>query len=64
MAYYKATIEVLVDVNDETEAADAISEAMRPLLREFTPISSVIDWKYANTNLVPSPDSGEGFEYA
>lgn len=35
MAYYKATIEILVDVGCEAEACDCISETMRPLLREF-----------------------------
>jgi len=62
MTYYKATIEILVDVEDEASACDCIAEAMRPLLREFTPSSSVIDWRYLAD--APQPHDGEGFEYA
>lgn len=64
MAYFKATIEVLVDVEHEADACDCMAEAMRPLLQEFTPTSSVIDWRYAEGHSVPEPDSGHGFEYA
>lgn len=64
MGYYKATIEILIWVDDEGEACDCISETMRPLLREFAgPESSVIDWRYAE-NGGPEPDSGVGFEYS
>ena len=65
MAYYKATIEILVNVADETHACDCISEALRPLLREFAgPDSSVIDWRYAGAEGYPDEHNGDGFEYA
>lgn len=64
MRYYKATIEVLVLVNDESEACDAISEAIRPMLREFDPNSSWIDWRYCDAASYPVPHDGAGFEYA
>lgn len=64
MAYHIATIEILVNTDDEADAADCIAEAMRPILREFAPESSVIDWRYANTASEPQPHSGTGFEYA
>lgn len=63
--YLKATIEVLLDVTDETEGSDAMSETMRPLLREFAgPESCVIDWRYHSSNVLPNWDTGEGFDYA
>lgn len=64
MAYYKATIEILVDVGCEAEACDCISETMRPLLREFESNSSVIDWRYVDPARDPEPHDGSGFEYA
>lgn len=60
---YEATIQILVDVNDETEACDCIAETMRPLLRKFSPRSGVIDWRYTADG-APTPDDGRGFEYA
>lgn len=63
--YFKATIDVLIEADNEAEASDAISEALRPMLKEFEPSSSWIDWRYADSTLAhPLPDSGEGFEYA
>ncbi len=64
MAYYKATIDVLVDVADEAEACDCIAEALRPLLLRFMPGSSVIDWRYSDAASMPEPDTGADFEYA
>jgi hypothetical protein len=68
MAYYKATIELLLDVDGEGEACDAIAETLRPLLKEFAgPDSCFVDWKYSSDNgwfSHPKPHSGEGFEYA
>lgn len=64
MAYYKATIEVLLDVDDVNEACDAMAECIRPLLKEFGAENSHwIDWRYHPSHSVPVPDSGEGFEY-
>lgn len=60
---YKATVQILVDVKDDTEACDCIAEMMRPLLREFSPGSDVIDWCYDSAG-APIPDDGRGFEYA
>jgi hypothetical protein len=62
--YYKATIEILVDVETEAEACDCLSETLRPLLREFEPQSSVIDWRYHGSHSIPVPDTGKDFEYA
>lgn len=68
MPYYKATIEVLVEVNSEAEACDAIAEAIRPILKMFSPPeaapSAWVDWRYANGHAIPEPHNGEGFEYA
>lgn len=64
MAYHIATIEILVDTSDEADAADCIAEAMRPMLREFAPGSSVIDWRYADAASDPQSHDGTGFEYA
>lgn len=71
MAYYIATIQVLVDVESSPEASDAIAETIRPLLRAFEPASNWIDWRYAAYGedhklgmLIPEPHSGVGFEYA
>lgn len=64
LTYYKVTIEVLVEVDSETEACDAISETMRPLLREFAGSDScIIDWRHLNCDS-PIPHDGSGFEYA
>lgn len=64
MPYFKATIEVLVDVEDENAACDCISETMRPLLHNFCPGSAMIDWRYADSSILPTPDDGGSFEYA
>jgi len=48
MAYFKATIEVLMDVGCKAEACDCIAETMREHLRQYTPESSIIDWRYAD----------------
>lgn len=45
MALFKATIEVLVEAKDEGEAADAVSEALRPLIKDY-PDSGWKDWQY------------------
>jgi len=60
---YKATIQILVDVNDEPEACDCIAETMRPLLREFSRDSAIVDWRY-DSDGEPIPDDGRGFEHA
>lgn len=59
---FKATIHLFVDVEDEPEACDCISEALRPLLRRFEPESSVVDWSYAHggkTYTYPVPATQE-----
>lgn len=61
LRYYKSTIEVLVIASDESEAHDAMNEALREILREFKPESSWIDWRYVSC---PQQDDGAGFEYA
>lgn len=62
--YFVAKIEILIAANDQNEACDAISETMRPLLRTFNSESCIIDWRYSGNASVPTPHSGEGFEYA
>lgn len=53
---YKATIEVLLDVANEAEAADCMAEALRPLLREFNEGSCIVDWRYdPRTGHNPAP---------
>ena len=64
MAYFKATIEVLVDVASEAEACDAISEAIRPMLQEFGADSAWVDWRYCDAASYPTPSNGAGFEYS
>lgn len=63
---FKATIDVLIEADSEPEACDAISEALRPMLRVFceTP-TAWIDWQYAAVpDSHPTPHDGAGFEYA
>ncbi len=63
--YYLATIDVLMAVDSDDEACDAISETMRPLLRQFAGSEScIIDWRYAEGCIFPEPHDGSGFEYA
>jgi hypothetical protein len=66
MAYYIATIDILVDVDGGAEAADCIAEAMRDLCRVYTAGSDVIDWRYstrAAVNPTPMIHDGGGFEF-
>lgn len=71
--YYIATIQVLVAADSEGEACDAMAEAIRPILRDFCPESSWIDWRYAaydpaGCNLpgatLPAEHDGTDFERA
>jgi hypothetical protein len=43
---YIATIDILLDVDTETDAADAISEIMRPIMRQNNAASCLVDWCY------------------
>ena len=66
MPYFKAKIEVLIEVENEAEACDAIAEAIRPMLKEFYDgeyETAWVDWRYT-PNGHPEPDSGADFEYA
>jgi hypothetical protein len=64
MPLFKASIEVLLDAEDEGQACDALAEAIRPILREYsTPESCWIDWRYSPDDSLPVEDDGEGFEY-
>jgi hypothetical protein len=62
---YKVSIDILVEADNEAEACDAISESLRPLLREFADEpTSFIDWRYCpETTGFPVPHDGSGFEY-
>lgn len=70
MVYYKATVEILLEVPDDVDSegycADAVAETMRPLLREFAgPQSCWIDWRYlhdGNRYRYAEPHDGSGFE--
>lgn len=64
MSLFKATIELLLDVDREAGACDCIAETLRELLREFSPGSPLIDWRYAGADGEPAPHNGRGFEYA
>ncbi len=63
MRYYLATIQLLIEVDSQAEAEDAVAEGMRPLLQEFEPESCWIDWQYF-LGWHPIPHDGTGFEYA
>lgn len=43
---YIVTIAILVDVETEAEAIDAIAEAIRPLIKDFAPLSCLRDWQW------------------
>jgi hypothetical protein len=43
---YVATICILVDVESEPEALDAIAESMRPLMRAHNRASCLRDWQW------------------
>ena len=61
---FKATIEILLDAEDEAQACDALSEGIRSMLRDFSsPESLWIDWRYADGDSLPKEHNGEGFEY-
>lgn len=64
MPFFKATIELLVDVTCESEACDCIAETLRNQLREFAAGSPLVDWRYAGVAGEPNPHDGSGFEYA
>ena len=49
---YRAIVEIYVEVENEAEACDAISEMLRPMLQEHEPMSCFVDWNYATT---PTP---------
>jgi hypothetical protein len=68
MPLFRATIEVLLEVDSEEEACDALSEGLRPLLQEFqrpghAHDSAFVDWRYAEGHPYPASDSGSGFGY-
>lgn len=45
---YIATVELLLDVVDESQAADAVGEILRGTTRKFAgPTSCVLDWRHA-----------------
>lgn len=64
MTYFKATVELLVDADDESAACDCIAETLRETLRSFSPSSALIDWRYVGPAGEPEPHDGAGFEYA
>jgi hypothetical protein len=56
---FKATIQLLIETDDEAHACDAIAEALRPMLQEFGG-DALVDWKYVSD---PAEHDGAGFEY-
>ena len=69
MPYFKATIQVLVECADQSEACDAIGEAIRPMLQEFSKEPSAwVDWRYCHPHPIPEEISlkhaAQDFEYA
>ena len=45
---YVATIDILIDVETEAEAMDAIAESIRPLMQAFNPQSCFKDWNWSD----------------
>lgn len=70
MTYYKANIDVLIGAEDQVQACDALSEALRPILQRYvdTPDyhSAIVDWGYLagkdGVYLYPTLYHGHGFE--
>ena len=68
MAFFKATIEVLVSADSEAEACDAIAGGLRPLLKAYADEptwTNWIDWRYLEPyeENYPKPHNGSGFEH-
>jgi hypothetical protein len=49
----KATIDIYIAVDSESEACDAIAETMRPHLKRFEPDSCLLDWGYNPAHSYP-----------
>lgn len=45
---YRATVELLLDVNSEAEACDAVAEILRENTRKFVATSCLVDWRHAS----------------
>ena len=63
---YKATIEILVEAREHAEACDAVSEAMRPLLKKYAAKpehNSFVDWQYVAAGGPTIEDGAEFDEY-
>ena len=71
MAFYRATIDVLLQCDSEAEACDAVTEALWPLLKTCADEPSEtawIDWKYAGAPVPTHPvaitsDEAREFEF-
>jgi hypothetical protein len=46
MTYYIAHVRLVVDTGNEAEAADAVAEMLRPMMRCYAPESCLVDWLY------------------
>ena len=46
---YIATIEILIDVETDAEACDAIAETMRSQMKAEAPTSCLLDWQWAQS---------------
>lgn len=65
MPLFKATVELFVDVEDHSQACDAVAEMLRPLIRAWNEDSCLIDWQYPpNTPRLARPDEIEELEHA
>jgi hypothetical protein len=61
---YEATICILVDVETEVEAMDAIAETMRSLMKPYNPTSCFRDWYWClgENELVQTAPIPEDFQ--
>ncbi len=59
MAYFKATIELLVDAKSEIDARADLAETFREVLCEI-PASPVIDWRYVRLERESRPHEWAG----
>jgi hypothetical protein len=50
---YTATIKVLLDVESDGEACDAMTAILTEQLRKYAPQSCLVDWQYVDTGSDP-----------
>jgi hypothetical protein len=50
---YIANIQLLLDVEDDASACDAVAETLREHLRKFAPDSCIVDWRWSPSQSHP-----------